>query len=177
VLDASCTFDPATLAVSFNGSALPAGSFLPFTACSAGRRTSKPVVVNITLPNGSTTPGVISQISRVASSSSSSSSGSPGGSSSGSGSAGATITVLVSDCRRLPGLNAAPLTVAITTGSVANALTVPVNALLAQWRQLRGGGDRPGGHHLVMSLGCSRTPPCWALTGLAPGQHVVVPGL
>ena len=156
-------------------------------------RTGDPV--NITLPDGSTTPGVISQVSRVASSSSSSdgSSGggsangapnnSSGGSANGSGSSAGTITVLASlkHPRDGRGLNSAPVTVTITTGSVPNVLTVPVDALLAQ----AGGGyavevTGPGGHHLV-----TVTPGLFddaaglvQVTGnLAPGQHVVVPGL
>jgi len=57
---------------------------------------------------------------------------------------------------------------------------VPVNALLA----LSGGGyavevvNGDGTHHLVpVSLGCSTTRPAGAVTGsgLAAGQHVVVP--
>jgi hypothetical protein len=146
--------------------------------------------VSITLPDGSTTPGVISQISRVASSSSSSSpggssdsQGSPGGSSNSTeGGSGATITVLVSltHPKAAGKLDQAPVTVTITTGHVAHALTVPVDALLAQ----PGGGyavevTGPGGHHLVKV-----TPGMFddvaglvQVTGnLTPGQHVVVPG-
>src|SRR6185312_16474905 len=59
--------------------------------------------VSITLPDGRTTPGVVTQVGRVATSSSSSSgssggsAGSPGGSSNSSaGGSGATITVLAS---------------------------------------------------------------------------------
>jgi hypothetical protein len=147
--------------------------------------------VSITLPDGSTTPGVITQISRVASSSSDSSSGSsgsqgPSGNSpngSGSPGAGATITVLASlkHPKAAAELNSAPVTVTITAGSAANVLTVPVDALLAQ----TGGGyavevTGPGGHHLVRV-----TPGLFddaaglvQVTGdLTPGQHVVVPGL
>src|SRR5262245_20626294 len=58
-LDAACSFDPSTLAISFNGSTLPAGPFLPFTSCTGGRTTSQPVVVGITPPNGSITSGPI----------------------------------------------------------------------------------------------------------------------
>ena len=143
--------------------------------------------VSITLPDGSATPGVISQISTVASSSSSSSSSSSGngngnGNGSGSGSA-ATITVLVSltDPSAAGHLNQAPVEVTITTGSVSNVLIVPVDALLAQ----PGGGyavevTGPGGHHLV-----AVTPGIFddaagtvQVTGnLTPGQHVVVPGI
>jgi hypothetical protein len=144
--------------------------------------------VSITLPDGSVTPGVISQISTVASSSSSSSSSSSGngnGNGNGNGTSGsvATITVLVSltDPSAAGHLNQAPVEVTITTGSVSNALIVPVDALLAQ----PGGGyavevTGPGGHHLV-----AVTPGIFddaagtvQVTGnLTPGQHVVVPGI
>jgi hypothetical protein len=147
--------------------------------------------VSITLPDGSTTPGIITQISRVASSSSDSSSGSSGsqgssGSSpngSGSPGAGATITVLASlkDPKAAAELNSAPVTVTITAGSAANALTVPVDALLAQ----TGGGyavevTGPGGHHLVRvtpGLFDDAAGLVQVTGGLTPGQHVVVPGL
>lgn len=150
--------------------------------------------VSITLPDGTTTPGMISQISRVASSSSSSSSsgssgseGSPNGSSGGSpnssGGSGTTITVLaaLTHPKAAGTLNQAPVTVTITTGSVSSVLTVPVDALRAQ----TGGGyavevTGPGGHHLVKV-----TPGLFddaaglvQVTGnLTPGQHVVVPGI
>jgi hypothetical protein len=146
--------------------------------------------VAITLPDGSITPGVVSQVGRVAttpnsSSSSNSGSASQSGNSSNSSASGsgATITVLVSltHPKAAGKLNQAPVTVTITTGSVSNALTVPVNALLAE-----PGGKYavevtgPGGHHLV-----SVTPGMFddaagkvQVSGnLTPGQHVVVPGI
>ena len=143
--------------------------------------------VSITLPDGSVTPGVISQISTVAASSSSANSGNGNsngnGNGNGSGSGSATITVLVSltDPKAAGTLNQAPVEVTITTGSVSNVLIVPVDALLAQ----PGGGyavevTGPGGHHLV-----TVTPGLFddaagtvQVTGnLTPGQHVVVPGI
>jgi hypothetical protein len=143
--------------------------------------------VSITLPDGSTTPGVVTQVGRVATtpnSSSSSSANQSGNSSNSSASgSGATITVLVSltHPKAAGKLNQAPVTVTITTGSVSNALTVPVNALLAQ-----PGGKYavevtgPGGHHLV-----NVTPGMFddaagkvQVSGnLTAGQHVVVPGI
>lgn len=51
-LDASCSFHPDTLAVSLNGTTIPASGFLPFSACTANRITSQTVNVPITLPNG-----------------------------------------------------------------------------------------------------------------------------
>ena len=146
--------------------------------------------VSITLPDGSLTPGVISQIATVASSSSSGNSASDNDNGNGgdngngnSGSGPATITVLVSltDPKAAGTLNQAPVEVTITTGSVSNVLIVPVDALLAQ----PGGGyavevTGPGGHHLV-----TVTPGLFddaagmvQVTGnLRPGQHVVVPGI
>ena len=141
--------------------------------------------VSITLPSGAVTPGVITQVSNVATpSSSSSSSGGGNGNGSGSGSgSGTTITVLVSltHPKAAGHLNQAPVEVTITTGSASNVLTVPVNALLAQ------PGNRyavevtgPGGHHLVRVApgvfddAAGRV----QVTGnLTPGQHVVVPGI
>jgi YVTN family beta-propeller protein len=56
-LDAACSFDPGTLAVSLNGSPIPAGNFLPFSGCTGGRITSQVVVVAVSLPNGTITSG------------------------------------------------------------------------------------------------------------------------
>jgi hypothetical protein len=124
--------------------------------------------VTITLPDGSTTPGVVSSVGKVAK---------------GSGSS-ATITVLVAltNPKAARGLDQAPVTVAITTASVTNVLVVPVTALLSQ----PSGGyavevTGPGGHHLV-----AVTPGLFddaaglvqvTGSGLAAGQHVVVPAL
>jgi hypothetical protein len=146
--------------------------------------------VSITLPDGSVTPGVISQIATVASSSppanSAPGNGNGNGGNNGNGNSGsgpATITVLVSltDPKAAGTLNQAPVEVTITTGSVSNVLIVPVDALLAQ----PAGGyavevTGPGGHHLV-----TVTPGLFddaagtvQVTGnLTPGQHVVVPGI
>jgi hypothetical protein len=122
--------------------------------------------VTITLPDGRTTPGVVTSVGAVAS---------------GSGSS-ATITVEVAlaDPRAAAGLDQAPVQVAITTGSVAGVLVVPVDALLARVSdgyavEVTG----PDGHHLV-----AVTPGLFddaaglvqvTGTGLAAGQHVVVP--
>jgi Putative peptidoglycan binding domain len=122
--------------------------------------------VTITLPDGRTTPGVVTSVAAVAS---------------GSGSS-ATVTVqlTLSDPKAAAGLDQAPVEVAITTGSVAGVLVVPVDALLAR----ASGGyavemTGPRGHHLV-----AVTPGLFddaaglvqvTGTGLAAGQHIVVP--
>ena len=145
--------------------------------------------VGIILPSGATTAGVVSQISAVASTSSSSGQDSGSGSGpgndqgTGAGTGPATVNVAVSlnHPRAAGSLNSAPVTVSITTGSVSNALVVPVTALLAQ----AGRGYAvevigPGGRHRLVTV----TPGLFddaagkvAVTGnLAPGQRVVVPG-
>lgn len=139
--------------------------------------------VDITLPDGSTTPGVVSSVSNVAtsSSSSSSSSSSPGGSGSSP-----TVTVLVLVSLRHPAaagsLNQAPVEVTITTGSVSDALVVPVDALLAQADggyavEVIGGGGRR--RLVAVTLGVfDDAAGLVQVTGnLAPGQKVVVPGI
>jgi hypothetical protein len=131
--------------------------------------------VSVTMPDGTPAPGVITSVGKVAS---------------GTGSS-ATITV---DVRLLHpkaagGLDQAPVTVNITTGSVKNVLVVPVDALLAQ---AKGDGEAAGGyavevvgatgtHHLVpVSLGMFDNAAGLVQVsgpGLAVGEHVVVPSL
>ena len=140
--------------------------------------------VSVTLPDGSVTLGVISSISTASSSSPSSSdngSSDNSGNNSGNNSDAATITVVVSlsDPKVAGKLNQAPVEVTITTGSVSNALIVPVDALLAQ----PGGSyavevTGPGGHHLVKvtpGLFDDAAGTVQVTGNLAPGQRVVVP--
>ncbi len=127
--------------------------------------------VTITLPNNETTPGVISSVGTVATA------GQNGGSS--------TITVLVNptDPAATGTWDQAPVNATITTGTVTNALVIPVDALLAQ----SGGGyavevvDAHGIHRLVsVSLGLFDDADGLVQvigTGLAAGQPVVVPNL
>jgi hypothetical protein len=142
--------------------------------------------VSITLPDGATTPGVVSQVAAVVTapgSSSSAGSGSSDNPSSSGSDSSATIAVQValSDPKAAGGLNQAPVEVTITTGSVADALVVPVDALLAQGSggyavEVIGAGNH---HHLVaVSLGLFDDAAGLVQvtgTGLAAGQHVVVP--
>jgi hypothetical protein len=122
--------------------------------------------VTITLPDGTTTPGRVTSVGKVAS---------------GSGSSATVpVEVRLRHPRAAGGLDQAPVTVAITTGGVNNALAVPVSALLAR----PGGGytvevTGPRGHRLV-----GVTPGLFddaaglvqvTGSGLAAGQHVVVP--
>ena len=144
--------------------------------------------VTITLPSNQTTPGVISSVGTVATTASSGSSGSSAssGATSGSGSSGSgtpTITVLVTptDPAATGAWDQAPVNVTITTSTVSNALVVPVDALVA----LASGGyavevaGRNGVHHLVpVSLGLFDDADGLVQvtgSGLAAGQHVVVP--
>jgi hypothetical protein len=80
--------------------------------------------VSITLPDGTTTPGVVSSAGKVATTSTS-----PGGS-------GSTTTIPVEVKLTHPAaagsLDQAPVTVNITTATAHNVLVVPVTALLAQ---------------------------------------------
>lgn len=85
--------------------------------------------VTITLPTEGTTPGVVSAVGAVAKAPSKGGEGGGGEGEEG----GPTIEVDVrpSDPGAIGHLDEAPVTVEITTASVANALTVPVDALLA----------------------------------------------
>jgi Putative peptidoglycan binding domain/HlyD family secretion protein len=126
--------------------------------------------VTITLPDGRTTPGVVSAVGTVATPPTSSNSS-------------ATVTVDVTPLRpRDTGsFDQAPVQVSITTASVDNALVVPVSALLAE----AGGGyaieviGAGGARHLVpVSTGLFDDADGLVQvtgSGLAAGQHVVVP--
>jgi peptidoglycan hydrolase-like protein with peptidoglycan-binding domain len=125
--------------------------------------------VTIALPNGRTTPGVVTSVGKVASSSGQS--------------ASATVPVHIAPRRpRATGsLDRATVQVAITTARARRALVVPVTALLA----LAGGGyavetvDARGAHHLVrITLGLfSEADGLVQVSGaLSPGQRIVVPG-
>jgi multidrug efflux pump subunit AcrA (membrane-fusion protein) len=126
--------------------------------------------VTVTLPDGTTTPGVVASVGKVAVRS-------------GSGQ-GATTTIPVAVRLTHPkaagSLDQAPVTVNITTATAHNALVVPIGALLAQ----------PGGY-AVEVIGQANTRryitvrvgPVFDDTGglvqvagdLTPGQRVVVP--
>lgn len=127
--------------------------------------------VTITLPNNGTTPGVISSVGTVATTP--------------SGGGSPTITVLVNptDSAATGMWDQAPVYVTITTGTVANTLVVPVDALVAE----AGGGfavevvGAEGVHRLVaVSLGLFDDADGLVQvtkTGLVAGQQVVVPKL
>jgi len=126
--------------------------------------------VTVTLPDGTTTPGVVASVGTVAVTSGS------------GGNATTTIPVEVklTDPRAAGNLDQAPVTVNITTATARDALVVPVTALLAQSSggyavEVVGPGNtrryvpvRPGisddASGLVQVTGA-----------LAPGQRVVVP--
>ena len=132
--------------------------------------------VDVTLPDNSTSPGVVSDVGKVATVPSSSDQGNDGSS---------TPTIEV-DVRLLHqaaagSLDQAPVSVSITTASVRDVLVVPVNALLA----LAGGGyaveiaGAGGVRHLVpVRLGLFDDADGQVQVsgaGLRAGQRVVVP--
>ena len=122
--------------------------------------------VSVTLPDGTTTPGVVSSVGKVATGS--------------GGSATIPVQVRLTDPGAAGSLDQAPVTVNITTATAPDALAVPVGALLAQ---------SPGGY-VVEAVGPGNTRR-WVpvrvgvfddadglvqVTGaLTPGQRVVVP--
>jgi hypothetical protein len=123
--------------------------------------------VEIDLPAGGATTGVVTSVSKVASTNA-------------SGVTTVPVYVSLDHPKVARNLSSAPVTVKVTTGSVANALVVPVAALMAR----AGGYDvevtGPGGHHLVrVTVGMfDDADGLVQVTGnLTPGQHVVVPAL
>jgi hypothetical protein len=125
--------------------------------------------VTITLPDNQTVPGRITSVGKVAKS---------GGSGS---SATVEVDITLASSAATGTLDQAPVRVSITTARVSDALVVPVSALLAA----SDGGyavevvTAAGAHHLVpVSLGLFDDADGLVQvtgTGLAAGQHVVVP--
>jgi multidrug efflux pump subunit AcrA (membrane-fusion protein) len=124
--------------------------------------------VSVTLPDGSTTPGVITSVGTVASGP--------------SGSATIPVYVKLTEPSAAGSLDQAPVTVNITTGSASNALVVEVGALLAQ----------PSGGYAVEVVGPGNTRRQVPVTvglfddtaglvqvtgNLTPGERVVVPNI
>jgi multidrug efflux pump subunit AcrA (membrane-fusion protein) len=125
----------------------------------------------ITMPDGQTTPGVVSKVGSVATT--------PSGDSQDQS---PTIPVVVTPTHpaQTGQLDQAPVLVSITTATVKNALVVPVDALIA----LSGGGyavevDSGGSRHLVpVTLGMFDDAEGLVQvsgSGLREGQRVVVP--
>jgi HlyD family secretion protein len=126
--------------------------------------------VTVTLPDGKTTPGVVSAVGTVATTS-------------GSGPNATTtipVQVMLTDPQAARSLDQAPVTVNITAASVSNALVVPVGALLARSSggyavEVVGAGNA---RHLVpVTTGLfDNANGLVQVTGaLTPGQRVVVP--
>ena len=138
--------------------------------------------VSISLPNDQTTPGVVSSVGTVAKSPSNKGGGGGGGGGENGEEGGSTIEVDVtpSNPNATGHLDEAPVTVSITTASVANALVVPIDALLA----LAGGGyalevSEGAVHHLeAVTLGLfDDADGLVQVSGqsVSAGQRVVVP--
>jgi peptidoglycan hydrolase-like protein with peptidoglycan-binding domain len=125
--------------------------------------------VGITLPDGSSTPGVITDVGKVASTNA-------------AGVTSVPVTVSLMHPQAAGGLSQAPVTVRVTTGKVNNVLVVPVDALEAR----AGEGYSvevagPHGHYLVpVQVGVFDDAAGLVQvsgSGLAAGQRVVVPAL
>lgn len=138
--------------------------------------------VRIELPGGESTSGVVSDVARVATVPSSDASQSGGGSGSGgSDQATVTVTVRLRDQHVAPSLDEAPVQVAITTASVADALAVPVGALLAQADGRYAVQVVQGGRRVTVAVTTglfSDSSDLVEITGgsLRAGDRVVVPG-
>ncbi|HKE63178.1 MAG TPA: hypothetical protein VKB59_00840 [Micromonosporaceae bacterium] len=130
--------------------------------------------VTITLPSGRTSPGRVTSVGKVATVPSSNAGGSES-------SPTVPVTIQPSDPAAAGGLDRAPVLVTITTSTVHDALTVPVNTLLAR----ADGGYAievadPDGTRRLVSVSPGLFDDATGLvavtgSGLAAGQHVVAP--
>lgn len=164
---------PASLGSAVSGTVLTATSTRQVVTIALNTAQESEVAVgdkvSITLPDNQVVPGVVSSVGRVATTPS------------GGGSPTVPVVVTPTGSKAIRGLDEAPVEVSITTGRVSDVLVVPVNALLA----------RPGGGYAVEEVaahGARRLVPVTpgmfddasgevqvSGSGLAAGQHVVVP--
>jgi hypothetical protein len=124
--------------------------------------------VTVTLPSGSTTPGVITGVGAVASGPSSAPT--------------IPVSVTLTDPSAAGTLDQAPVTVNITTDSAANVLVVPVGALLAQPAggyavELAGPGSSRRLVTVTVGIFDDATGLVQVTGNLTPGEHVVVPSI
>jgi hypothetical protein len=126
--------------------------------------------VTVTLPDGTTTPGVVSSVGTVATTA--------------SGSQGPVTTIPVSvnltDPTAAGSLDQAPVTVNITTATAKNVLVVPVGALLARSSggyvvEVVGPGNRRRWTPVTPGIFDDADGLVQVTGALAPGQRVVVP--
>ncbi len=145
--------------------------------------------VTITLPDNQTTPGFVRSVGTVAKTPSNKGAEGGGGGNNGGEEGGPTIEVDVapSEPGAIGDLDEAPVTVSITTASVADALVVPVDALLA----LAGGSGAVANSAYAVEVVEGRVHRLQAVSlglfddaeglvqvsgrGLSAGQRVVVP--
>jgi Putative peptidoglycan binding domain len=137
--------------------------------------------VTVTLPDNSTTAGVVSSVGKVATTPSSDQGGQGGDQGGGSSSPTIDVDVRLLRASAAGTLDQAPVNVSITDRSVHDVLAVPVNALVA----LAGGGYaveevEPGGTHELVAVSLGLFDDAQGLVqvsggGLAVGQRVVVP--
>jgi hypothetical protein len=130
--------------------------------------------VTITLPDGSTTPGTVTAVGKVATVPSNNSGGSDSGPT-------VPVTIRPTDATATGSWDQAPVEVAITDQTVPNVLAVPVFALLAQ----AGGGyavevANPDGTHQLVPVSPGLFDDATGLvqvtgSGVTAGQQVVVP--
>lgn len=145
--------------------------------------------VSIVLPDGQTTPGVVTSIATAANAPSSSSSSSPSSSdsstSSGSSSSSTdtlNVDIKMTDPSAAGSIEQAPVQVNITTQSVKNVLAVPIDALITEpsGYDLEVAGAHGSRHLVPVTLGLfDDTAGLVQVSGkgLAAGQQVVVPKL
>jgi hypothetical protein len=140
--------------------------------------------VVITLPDNSSTPGVVTSVGTVATTPPSAGTG--GGSSGNGDGSNPTVTVEIApiDPAAAGSLDQAPVTVSITNATAPDALVVPINALVA----LSGGGYalemvNPAGVHRLIDVSVGLVDDADNLvqvsssggSGLRVGEQVVVP--
>jgi hypothetical protein len=183
----SVVFEPGAVRVTTvtptEGAAVQPGAVLGISstrrvvtiALDASQQTSVRVgdSVLITLPDNSTTPGHVSFVGTVATT--------PSSNQSGSSTPTIEVDVAPDHTAATGRLDQASVDVSITTATIRNVLAVPVNALVA----LAGGGyaveevEPTGAHQLVgVSVGLFDDAAGMVEvsgSGLAAGQHVVVP--